>query len=62
MGQLRTIAVLDGSNYTEWKNSMDLNLALLDFDLYLREDPPEEIQPPEELNMAEEDYEQLRWN
>ncbi|XP_052135534.1 uncharacterized protein LOC127754110 [Oryza glaberrima] len=62
LGQLQTIVPLDGSNYTDWKNTVLLNLAMLDYDLALREDIPEEPQTTEELDMNEEDYENVEWN
>lgn len=34
---------------------MHLNLALLDYDLAIREDPPEELKSAEELDMGEEE-------
>lgn len=62
LGQLQTIVPLDGSNYTDWKNVVLLNLAMLDYDLALREDIPKEPQTAEELDMNEEDYENVEWN
>lgn len=40
---------------------MLINLAMLDYDLAIREDPPEEPQPAEELNIIGEEYDNLMW-
>uniref|UniRef100_A0A0E0FMM5 CCHC-type domain-containing protein n=1 Tax=Oryza nivara TaxID=4536 RepID=A0A0E0FMM5_ORYNI len=53
-GQLKAIQLLDGSNYVEWRNNVFINLAI-------REDPPEEPQPAEELNIIGEEYDNLMW-
>ena len=34
---------------------------MLDFDLAIRQDPPEEPQPAEEFNIIEEEYDNLKW-
>uniref|UniRef100_A0A0E0LBF6 Uncharacterized protein n=1 Tax=Oryza punctata TaxID=4537 RepID=A0A0E0LBF6_ORYPU len=61
LGQLKNVFPLDGSNYTNWKNVVLLTLAMLDYDLTLREDIPEESQIAEELDMNEEDFENAEW-
>uniref|UniRef100_A0A0E0HZ43 Retrotransposon Copia-like N-terminal domain-containing protein n=1 Tax=Oryza nivara TaxID=4536 RepID=A0A0E0HZ43_ORYNI len=61
LGQLKAIQLLDGSNYVEWRNNVLINLAMLDYDLAIREDPPEEPQTAEELNIIGEEYDNLMW-
>ena len=37
---INQIELLNGHNYQKWKGDIELNLAILDFDHVLKEDPP----------------------
>lgn len=39
---INQIELLNGFNYQKWRGDIELNLAILDFDHVLKEDPPAE--------------------
>ncbi|XP_015698956.1 uncharacterized protein LOC107305496 [Oryza brachyantha] len=58
MVQLSPVEPLDGTNnFSKWKSIVLLNLAILDCDLAIREDPPEEPQ----LDEKYPNYNDLKW-
>ena len=45
---LGNIEQLNGSNYTSWKEKLEITLALLDIDYALHKDPPVKTKPEDE--------------
>uniref|UniRef100_A0A0D9W2V9 Uncharacterized protein n=1 Tax=Leersia perrieri TaxID=77586 RepID=A0A0D9W2V9_9ORYZ len=61
MGQLKTIELLDGTSFTDWKRDVLVNLALMRFDYAINKEFPKELQLAEELNMNAADYANYKW-